>query len=919
MFKVARARHLIVTAIVCVVVLVAVAVGWFAAVDFALRDLRFSLTSRPASGDIVFVETDAAALVQAGSQSRARSSYAVALDYLIDAGASTVVLDVGLQKSLGYFDDNALADAITRAAGKVHTVAVETRLSDGSRALSMPSDRFAAIAPPVYVDAVGYSRFSAFYRSRIVNDGWVMESLATTLAHTRSFNGPGFLIDFSIDLTTVPRVTLSDVIGGNVQPGLFQGRQVVMGQAGYSQQSSHAVPRYEMLSTPSLQILAAETLQLDRALVDMGRLPAIVIILCMGVLFACLRPRMTLGSAIAGSLAYAGILEFMALALQVHSGLLLDTAGIHFAQIGFLATAFWHELEARGRSLSNTAHERDSMRGILARVVADNFDGVVVVDHNKSIRAASRLAEELIAPGLRGAKITDVLPAPFRAALDAALDDGQVLETVSEVEISCEGRSRTVEFVVTLSDVDAGEVSLEAAGRVACLTFRDVTDRREVEHRLTYLAQHDPLTGAASRVKFVETIGELLATPSGRFRGASVFLVGLSRLKKVNDTLGHVYGDILLKQVVARLQLLGPVSVARLEGNGFAVLREGLLGDDQGRAFAEKLIAEVVRPYTLDGHRALVGARVGMTDSDLSGSAPDALVSHAGVALSIASDEAGNRALAFSKEMDTRIRSKQDMEIALRAALARDEFSVHYQTQVDLETGEIIGVEALARWTHPELGSVSPAKFIPAAEETGLIIELGRWILHAATKEVASWPRPLSLSVNVSPLQFEHGDIVADVRSALAQSGLPADRLNIEITESLMVTETSPVTEKLEVLRAYGVGIALDDFGTGYSSLGYLGRLPVDTIKIDQCFVRGLPGDAEASAIIRAVLMISESLGKRVVAEGIENQDQAWLLRLAGCETGQGYFFSRPGPAEDVLAKLLSNEHDKLAKVMRSG
>ena len=915
----ARVQHLIVAAVVCATMLVAVAMGWFAALDSALHDMRFSLTSRPASGDIVFVEIDAAAMAQAGSRSRARSVYADALDSLIDAGARTVVLDVGLQSALDYFDDNALVQAMTRAAGKVRTVATETRSSASTRVLSMPMDRFAALAPPVYIDAVGGNRRSAVYRTRIVNDGWVIESLATALSSDHSVSRPSFLIDFSIDLATIPRTTLSDVVGGSFETGLFKGRQVIVGQASYSQQSSHSVPRYGMLSTPSLQLLAAETVRQDRALSDMGRLPAIIIVLGMAVLFACLRPRMTLGSAIAGSLAYAGMLEFTALAMQVHAGMLLDTAGIHIAQVGFLAIAFWHELEARGRSLSHAARERDSMRGILTRVVADNFDGVVVVDHNKSIRAASRLAEELISPGLHGAHIGDVLPVPFREALEAALDSGRMMDAVSEVVIGCNGASRTVEFVVTLSDIDAGEVSAESAGRVACLTFRDVTERRQVEHRLTYLAQHDPLTGAASRVKFVETIGELLATPNGRVRGVSVYLIGLSRLKTVNDTLGHAYGDALLKQVVARLELLGPISVARLEGNAFAVLREGLLDDDGGMGFAEALIAEVVRPYTLDEHGAIIGARVGMSDSDLSGSAPDALVSHAGVALSIASDQSGNRALAFSKEMDTRIKSKQDMEIALRAALAREEFSVHYQPQVDLETGEITGVEALARWTHPELGSVPPGKFIPAAEETGLIVELGRWILHAAAREVANWPRPVRLSVNVSALQFELGDIIADVRSALAQSGLPPERLQVEITESLLVTETSHVTEKLRVLRAEGVGIALDDFGTGYSSLSYLGRLPVDTIKIDQSFVRGLPGDGEASAIIRAVLMLSESLGKHVVAEGIENQDQAWLLRLAGCKTGQGYFFSRPGPAEDIVVKLLAAEHDRLSTVMRMG
>lgn len=222
-------------------------------------------------------------------------------------------------------------------------------------------------------------------------------------------------------------------------------------------------------------------------------------------------------------------------------------------------------------------------------------------------------------------------------------------------------------------------------------------------------------------------------------------------------------------------------------------------------------------------------------------------------------------------------------------------------------------MEALVRWTHPELGNISPAEFIPAAEATGLIIEIGRWVLETACKEVAGWPGDIRLSVNVSPMQFEHGDIVSDVIRAIEMSGLEPGRLDIEITESLLVAETTHVAEKLKLLRGKGIGVALDDFGTGYSSLSYLGRLPVDRIKIDQSFVRGLPEDTHATAIVRAVLMLAESLDKNVVAEGIETQDQAWLLRLAGCRTGQGYFFGRPGPAEVMVARLLAREADRMA------
>jgi predicted signal transduction protein with EAL and GGDEF domain len=343
-------------------------------------------------------------------------------------------------------------------------------------------------------------------------------------------------------------------------------------------------------------------------------------------------------------------------------------------------------------------------------------------------------------------------------------------------------------------------------------------------------------------------------------------------------------------------------------------LFEGLADDDM-MIFAKTIKEAVSQPYILGGHHAVVGASIGMSDSDLSGTVPEVLVSHAAMALSIADDSSGNAIIMFSKEMDVRVKGKQDMETALRAALKRGEFSVHYQPQVNLDTGEIIGVEALTRWTHPELGNIPPAEFIPSAEATGLIIELGRWVLDTACAEVAGWPKAVKLSVNVSPMQFEHGDIVSDVLDALKTSGLSPDRLDIEITESLLVAETSHVGDKLQSLRSRGVGVALDDFGTGYSSLSYLGRLPVDKIKIDQSFVRGLPEDVHSTAIVRAVLMLAESLDKSVVAEGIETQDQAWLLRLAGCKIGQGYFFGRPGPAQIMIERLRAADADKLADV----
>ena len=905
--------HWLAAMALCAAIVAAGALDWLRPLENGLQSLRFSLASRPASGDIVFVEIDPEAMTGVGNASRARSLYAQVVDKLVDSGASMVVLDVNLRGTMGFFDDNALGEALTRAQGIARTTARFSTDDTAVHDLDLPLERFAALAPPVFVgnrpDRDGVVRQ---YQTWLTQGGWVIDSLAAAITPERRITDTAFHIDFGIDLGTVPRLLMSQLLAADDVSDVMAGKVAIVGPGSFSMQDGMLVPRYGMVPGTAIQLLAAETVRQNRMLRDWRVDPPFVLVLVSGLLFFVLRRRMPLSLATICMVIWLVLVEFSAFALFNRAGVIIHTATVHVAQITLLIAALWHELELRGRSLNRTAWERDSMRGILAQVISDNFDGVVVVDHTGTIRVASKLAEEFIGPGLRGQRAADVLDQQFLTRIDAAIGQGEAMDRVREVTILRPDGEHIVEFVVTLSSVSEREEKGMMAGRVACLTFRDVTERHRVEERLTFLAQHDPLTGAGSRVRFTETVAEILSTPMGRARGVAVILIGLSRLRTVNDTLGHAYGDELLRQVVERLNGFGAECVARLDGNSFGLLFKGLVNEDM-MVFAKTIKDSVSRPYTIGGHHAVIGASVGLSDSDLSGTVPDVLVGQAAMALSIADDSSGDALVVFAKEMDTRIKNKQDMERALRAALARGEFSVHYQPQVDLDDGEVIGVEALVRWTHPELGNISPAEFIPAAEATGLIIEIGRWVLETACKEVAGWPGDIRLSVNVSPMQFEHGDIVSDVIRAIEMSGLEPGRLDIEITESLLVAETTHVAEKLKLLRGKGIGVALDDFGTGYSSLSYLGRLPVDRIKIDQSFVRGLPEDTHATAIVRAVLMLAESLDKNVVAEGIETQDQAWLLRLAGCRTGQGYFFGRPGPAEVMVARLLAREADRMA------
>ena len=437
-------------------------------------------------------------------------------------------------------------------------------------------------------------------------------------------------------------------------------------------------------------------------------------------------------------------------------------------------------------------------------------------------------------------------------------------------------------------------------------------ERLHAEAKIRHMARHDELTGLANRASFQAEIERNVVT--GR-ASVAVLCLDLDRFKAVNDTLGHLAGDKVLRTVGERLRTCaaGGIFVARNGGDEFAIVQSA--GDQPVAAtsLAEVVIELLSAPYDLDGQQVTIGVSIGIALAPSDGSDAEELVKNADLALYRAKAEGRGTKRFFERRMDEQMQARRKLELDLRSALANGEFELYYQPLVELRSNRVCGFEALLRWHHPERGLVSPNDFIPLAEETGAIEAIGAWVLETACREAANWPRDVKVAVNLSPVQFRSGTLALHVVSALAGSGLSPDRLELEITESVMLQDTQTTLKVLHELRGTGVRISMDDFGTGYSSLSYLRKFPFDKIKIDQSFIRDLSDTDDAAAIVKAVMDLGSGLGMSTTAEGVETEAQLLHLRREGCNEVQGYLISPPRPAA-MVAEMLDAQWQRGAR-----
>lgn len=565
-------------------------------------------------------------------------------------------------------------------------------------------------------------------------------------------------------------------------------------------------------------------------------------------------------------------------------------------------------VEGLARDVTQQKHEQ-ARALTLARAVEQTADMVMITNRRGAVEYVNQAfclvsgyrADEVIGgssnimkSGRQSAAFYDDL---WRTILTGEVFTGVLINRRKDGSLYYEEKT-----ITPLKDVEGRITHFVATGR-------DITERMQTHERLQYLAYHDVLTRLPNRALLMERLDHA-ATQARRHGGKIALLfLDLDRFKVINDTLGHDVGDGLLQALATRLQdtMREGDTVARLSGDEFAVLLENIESTDNVGEVANKILSIFDRPFEVHDRELFASTSIGISLFPADGDNAQTLLKHADTAMYRAKESGRNTYRFYSAEMSAAAMERLTLETQLRRALSRDEFKIHYQPQVCMTSGKVLGVEALLRWEHPERGTVMPLEFVSILEETGLIAAVGEWVIHTACRQIHNVQRPgspLRLAINLSPRQFHNGDLIQQLEQATRGSGLSPDQIEFEITESLLMSGANEALDVLSRLSDRGCRFAIDDFGTGYSSLSYLKRFPIDSLKIDRSFVRDIPQDHDDAALVNAIVAMARSLNLEVVAEGVESKDQLGFLRGLGCDSYQGFLHSHPAPVASLAALL---------------
>ncbi|MCE9638749.1 MAG: EAL domain-containing protein [Betaproteobacteria bacterium] len=549
-----------------------------------------------------------------------------------------------------------------------------------------------------------------------------------------------------------------------------------------------------------------------------------------------------------------------------------------------------------------------SSEALLNSIVNTAADGIIVIDEIGMLEFANAAVERMFGwkpLELIGRNVDCLLPARHRNAHRPGSEDVALTSGVGR-EVKAQRRNGSV-FPIELT---FGEMRIDGRIKYAGI-MRDVTERKWAEERIRHLAHYDELTGLPNRALFSQLLEQALSESKFSQKQVAVLFIDLDRFKLINDSLSHASGDTVLQQVAKRLTEALPRrdTIARLGGDEFVVLMRDCSIPADAAETAQTLLTAVAQPLLIEGQDYHLTASIGISAYPGDGENSQTILKHADIAMCRAKEHGKNNYQFYSSQMNLHSFERLVLERFLRHAMEQDEFHVYYQPKLDLLTGCVTGMEALLRWVHPGMGMISPTKFIPLAEETGLIVPIGAWVLRAACAQNRAWQLqglpPLRVAVNLSARQFAQDDLLSTIVNVLAETGLAPELLELELTESVTMDNPEHAATLLKKLKALGIRLAIDDFGTGYSSLSYLKRFPIDNVKIDRSFIKDIPDDEDDVAITQAVIAMAHSLRLKVIAEGVESEQHVEFLREHGCDEAQGYLFGAPMPADEFREAMV--------------
>ena len=861
---------------------------------------------RHASGDVVFVGIDSRSLRAAGTWPWPREAYGQMITQLFDLGASEIFLDIDFSAPSSSKSDEAFSNALSNADGTVILPIFRQAAGVGAAVddfvINKPLEVFSENA---WVGAVNL-RADPDGRIRrlpwgIEFDGTEIPSAVSILSGVFGPTNETFPIDYSIMPSTVPTYSALALIEGELTREQIMGRSVIIGGHASEFSDAFSVPVHGTVDGVILQVLATETLIQGTVLTPIRGVLSIFVVL--GLTIASLLSPIG-RSPVLLSISFfitSLLIEVMAASIQSRLSLLIDTPVVH-GMLATIAAIVWIRGYGQGQSRLSVAkgETRDSLN-ILQKITSDSSDAVILTDQHGNVLGANTRGYELFVPSdgsstaiILPKKLISVIVDTIQSDISGDLDNDRSGEMILQ---RTNGGIHLKYSVASTGQYELGTSGGSKLDQVACcITIQDVSLTKDQQARLDKAARFDPLTETLRHQEFISRLASRITVCE-----QSVFVLNLHRFKVANRNLGRTIGNEILRGFTSRLGLTDDriLDLARLGGDVIAFRCDGS-DEVEALELAEKILIEFSEPFVVHDVAIRLPIRVGIAFGAV-GEDASVTLEHAELAMDKAREVVGEGIRIFEPESIVGQERYRRIEHALWTALQNDEMYVFYQPQVTADDGMIIGAEALVRWTHPELGVVSPGEFIPIAESNGFIEKLGAWVLDRACRDAASWPSELSIAVNVSSVQFKRGNIQEDVRRALDASGLEAARLQLEITESLFVEDSKSVLATLYEFKKLGIVLALDDFGSGFSSFSYLASLPIDKLKLDRSFVLNLGSDIPKLAIVKSVISLAQDLALQFICEGVETEDQCDRLLKMGCPQIQGYLFGRPMSVEDFL------------------